>query len=339
MGHGIGRILGRSLVLLAIVAAFGTVQPARAADGEGDGASDCGWFPDIQCGRSGRWEGFHMPIVQFALFEDPFITTGLYPFFAYHEFPNSSALQGGNAYDVSVQARVAVTDRLAIIATKDGYVWNRPGNPLLNDTQGWLNLAGGVKYAILQNEEERYIVSGILRFEFPSGSSDTFQGWGDGQVIPSIAGAYGIGDLQLIGDLGFQIPFHGGQQSTSLFYHLYVDYNVAPFFAPFFQLSGITWIGSGNGKIPVKLKRGIVPGSQLPLNTVQTVLGTGPFEGADLFNLGSRDMGGRDLVTWALGFNIPIVEHVTFSAAYERPLSHHKGIFKQRVTSALVIEF
>jgi hypothetical protein len=332
-------MVGHSLALLAMVATVGAALPVRAADGEGDAAGDCRWFPDIQCGRSGRWEGFHMPIVQFALFEDPFITTGLYPFFAYHEFPNSSAFQGGNAYDVSVQARVAVTDRLAIIATKDGYVWKRPGNPLLKDTEGWLNLAGGVKYAMLQNEEERYIVSGILRFEFPSGSSDTFQGWGDGAVIPSISGAYGIGDLQLIGDFGFQIPFHGGQQSTSLFYHLYVDYNVAPFFAPFFQLSGITWIGSGNGKIPVKLKRGIVPGSQISLNAAQAALGTGPFEGADLFNLGSRDMGGRDLVTWALGFNIPIVENVTFSAAYERPLSHYKGIFKQRVTSAVVIEF
>lgn len=299
-------------------------------------ASTCDkWLPDIQCERSGRFEGFHMPIVSFALFEDPFIVTGIYPYYAWHEFPERSAFLGGEAHDVSVQIRVALTDRLALIANKDGYMWMRPDNPLLDDTQGSLNLAGGLKYALVVNEEKDFILSSILRFEFPSGSKDTFQSHADGMVIPSLAFAWGRDQLHIIGDFGAQVPFDQGQQSTSLFYHLYADYNVTKRLAPFAQVSGITWITSGHGDIPVRLKGG----TELPLQTVQNVLGTGRFEGADLMNLGSEGVSGLDLWTWALGTHLTITERLTFSVAYERPFSHHKGIFKQRVTTGFSIEF
>jgi hypothetical protein len=115
--------------------------------------------------------------------------------------------------------------------------------------------------------------------------------------------------------------------------------NVNEHFAPFVQVSGLTWVSSGNGEIPIPLKSGIVPGDELPLDTVQTALGTGAFEGADLMNLGSRGVNGLDLWTWALGAHVPITDHVTLSFAYERPFSHHKGIFKQRVTTSLALEF
>lgn len=293
------------------------------------------WLPDLRCDRSGRFEGFHKPIVGFALFEDPFITTGIYPYYAWHEFPGRSAFQGGELHDVSVQLRVALTDRLALIATKDGYVWNRPDNPLLDDTQGWLNLSGGLKAALFVDEEKEFILSSALRFEVPSGSKDTFQGHSDGMIIPSLSTAWGYRGAHLMAGFGAQVPFDQGQQSTSLFYHLYVDYNLMKRLAPFLQLSGMTWVTSGDGKIPVRLKGG----AELPLRTVQNVLGTGRFEGADLVNLGSQGVSGLDLFTWAAGAHIPITERLTFSAAYERPFSHHKGIFKQRVTTGLALEY
>lgn len=299
-------------------------------------ASDCPkLFPDLRCERSGRWEGFHRPIVAPYLFEDPFITTGIYPTYVWHEFPRRSALGGGEVHVAALQARIAVTDRLAFIATKDGRVWKRPDLPLLDDTEGWMNLAGGLKYALIQLPDKNFLLSPMLRVEFASGSSDTFQGHGDGSVIPSVAAAWGLGDLHLIGDLGAQIPFDQGDQSTSLFYHLYADYNVAPFFAPFVQLSGITWVSSGDGKLPVELVNGV----KLPLDDVQNVLGTGRFEGADVMNLGSRGVDGQDLWTAAIGAHFSVGEHVTLSVAYERPFSHQKGIFKQRVTTSVGFEF
>jgi hypothetical protein len=37
--------------------------------------------------------------------------------------------------------------------------------------------------------------------------------------------------------------------------------------------------------------------------------------------------------------HVPLGEYVTFSVAYERPITEPKGIFQQRITSALVLEF
>jgi hypothetical protein len=56
-------------------------------------------------------------------------------------------------------------------------------------------------------------------------------------------------------------------------------------------------------------------------------------------NLGSTQVDNLDLVTAAVDAHVPLAEHVTFSIAYERPIMEPKGIFQQRVTSAVVLEF
>jgi hypothetical protein len=104
---------------------------------------------------------------------------------------------------------------------------------------------------------------------------------------------------------------------------------------PFVQVSGIRWLESGDGSLPIRLKHG----GTLDLDTVQTALGTGPFEGANLANLGSEQVDNLDLLTAALGVHVPLGEHVTLSVAYERPFTETKGIFQQRITSALAVEF
>jgi hypothetical protein len=73
------------------------------------------WFPDFRCDRHGRYEGFVPPMMHPYLFEDPFITTGISLWGLWHEFPDSSILEGGQLWDVALQARVAITDRIAFI--------------------------------------------------------------------------------------------------------------------------------------------------------------------------------------------------------------------------------
>jgi hypothetical protein len=311
-----------------------SAAPAAAEEGQACDAL----FPDLQCGRSGRFEGFHKPIVQPYLFEDPFIVTGIYPYYVYHEFPDRSAMEGGDAQVTAVQARVAITDRFAFIATKDGYMWKHPDSPILDDTEGWMNLAGGFKYALSQDPEKQQIVSGVLRFEVPTGATDVYQGHGSGVVIPSITAAAGFGELRVMGDLGMQAGL-STEDSSSVFYHLYADYAVLPRVTPFVQVSGIHWIDDGDGSLPVDLDLGALGLGhvQVPLSVVESLYGE--FEGADVLNLGSVDVEGLELYTAAIGVHIDLVDHVTLSVAYERPFSHHKGLFQQRVTSALSIEF
>lgn len=309
--------------------------PPRAAAVEP--ASDCFWLPDIRCGRSGRWDGFEKPIVQPYLFEDPFVTTGLYPYYAWHEFPDDSALGGGEVHVAAVQARLALTDRLGLVATKDGYVWMRPDNPLLDDQQGFWDLALGLKYAFLSLPEQKVIVSGILRIEFPIGASDVLAGNGDGVAfLPSVSAAWEpVSKLHLIGDLGVWIPTDGDDNSSYLFWHAYADYAVHPHFQPFVQFSGERYLTSGDGSLPVRLKGG----AELPLDTVQHALGVGHFEGVDVLNLGSRGVDNDQYATFAVGAHLPITDHVTFSAAWETPITGREWITEQRVTTAIQLEF
>jgi hypothetical protein len=309
---------------------------AAAAEQEGDCPT---WFPDFRCERSGRWDGFHKPIVMPFLFEDPFINTEVSAHFIYHEFPRQSIFGDGHLYTLAVQARVAITDRLAFIATKDGIAWNRPetdlgGVNILPNTTGFWNISGGFKYALFQDKDERYIVTPSIRFEVPTGSHDTFQGRGYGLFIPGISGAWGYDKFSFIGDMGAQIAM-GDRQSDSLFWQFYGAYNLAKRFIPFVQLSGIVWLDGGDGEFQVRLKGG----GRVDIDTAQALTGTGDFEGADVANIGTKSVAGKTLWTAAVGAHIPLTNHLTFSAAYERPISTHRGIFKNRMTSNLTLEF
>ena len=276
-----------------------------------------------------------MPIVQPFLFEDPFITTGIYSYYLWHEFPSDSVFDGGHADAFAVQARVALTDRLAFIATKDGRMRLDPDLSLLEDEEGWLNLAGGFKYALIQRPEDSFILSAALRAEVPTGSRNVYSGGSGVIVIPSLSSAWGLEDLHLIGDLGGQIPTDSNDYSTSGFYHLYADYTVAAWFQPFVQISGIHWFDGGDGHRRVKLANG----TEITLEQATDALGLAPFEGVDILNLGSKGVEGQDVVTAAIGTHIPLGRNLAFSIAYERPITQRKDLFEQRVTTSIRIEF
>jgi len=320
---------------LQIGAAFALLigSAARADD---DGCPT--FFPDFSCDRSGRYEGFVMPMASPYLFEDPFITTGVSAYGIWHDFPESSVFDGGDAWVVAVQARVAITDRLALIATKDGYVFLDSKNGVLDDEQGFFDIGAGLKYAIVDRPEDDFILSGIARLDIPVGDDEVFSGNGDGVFVPSLSGAWGIGNLHLIGDLGGRIPFDRDKESTSLFYHLHVDYAIAPFLVPFAELSGIHWTDSGDGSFRVDTTLA-PPLDTVDLSTAQAALGTGSFEGIDLVNLGSADVGGHDLLTLAFGVRFPVIAHTSFGVAYEFPITHRQDLFNQRVSMNLTVEF
>lgn len=293
------------------------------------------WFPDFRCARSGRWEGFQKPIVQPYLFEDPFITTGLHPYYLWQEFPSDSVFQGGHADAVALQVRVALTDRLAFIATKDGRMRLDPDLDLLEDREGWMNLAGGFKYALVERPEDHFLLSPALRVEVASGSRSVFSGGSGAIVIPSVSAAWGVGDAHWIGGLGGQIPTDSGEYSSSGFYHVYLDYTVASHFQPFVQISGMHWFDAGDGHRRVELR----DGSEVTIEQATRAVGVGPFEGGDVLNLGSQGVAGNDVVTAAVGFHVPLGPHLAASVAYERPITERKDLIEQRLATAIRIEF
>jgi hypothetical protein len=272
------------------------------------------------------------------LFEDPFITTNVNAVGIWHDFPESSVFDGGDAWVAAVQARVAITDRLALIATKDGYAFFNSKNGVLDDEDGFFDIAAGLKYAIIDMRESNFILSGILRIDIPVGNDEVFSGNGESVLQPSLSSAWGIGDFHVIGDFGARVPFDRDKESTSLFYHLHLDYAVLSFLVPFVEMSGYHWTKGGDGTFAVDTTLA-PPLNTVPLSTAQAATGTGRFEGADVVNLGSEGVGGNDLITLAFGIRFPVLDHVSLGVSYEFPVTSREDIFNQRVTMMVTLEF
>ena len=293
------------------------------------------WFPDFRCDRHGRYEGFVPPMMHPYLFEDPFITTGVSLWGLWHQFPDSSILDGGQLYDVALQARVAITDRIAFIATKDGWVSFQPGNPLIAHDGGFTDITVGFKGSLIDDREHNFILSPSLRYQIDSGDHGVLQGNGDGVFIPEISTAWGLDKFHVIGDFGGQFPVDTDAQSTSLFYHLHLDYAVLPHLVPFVELGGFSYLDGGDGSTKVRLKNG----AHVPIGAAQALLHQRPEEGLDYANIGSFGVAGNNVVTWSVGVRIPVNEHLIFGAAYERPATQLKDVLSQRVTVNATLEF
>jgi hypothetical protein len=97
-------------------------------------------------------------------FEDPVIRSEIRPIFAYHTIDNGFITAGGHATLYALQIRYALTDRLAIIATQDGHFdIDSPGL----DADGWMDLAGGFKYALIDDAANQFILTPGSHFPHP----------------------------------------------------------------------------------------------------------------------------------------------------------------------------
>ena len=345
------RRFSRARKLAALVAMGVFLTPTLAGALEDECPK---WFPDFRCDRQGRYEGFVPPVTMPYLFEDPFITTGVQLVGIWHQSPGQSAFGGGDTGVLALQARIAITDRFAFIATRDGYMWNRPDTNLatpggslkvLDDQDGWMDIAAGFKYAVFDMPEHQFIFTPALRFQIPVGQRKVFQGNGSGLIIPSFSTAKGFGKFHTILNFGANIPFDTQKNNTNLFYNLHFDYAVLSWLVPFLEMNGMSYVGAGDGSTTIKtaLAGALGPAFSHPsVRTAQSALFVPGaqvndlyWDGFDVANLGSDGIGGRNSLTMATGFRFPITPKVSIGVAYEFPIAGKKWLFKQRVTSSL----
>ena len=292
-------------------------------------------FPDLRCDRQGRYEGFVPPMMHPYLFEDPFITTGISGWGLWHEFPGDSILDDGHLWVAALQARIAITDRIAFIATRDGWVDFEPGLSLLDNRRGSADLGLGFKVAAIDLPEVPFILTPSLRVQIAQGSQDVLQGNGDGVLIPAVSAAWGRGHFHVIGDVGMEIALDPDAQSTSIFYHVHLDYAVHRFLVPFLEIGGFTYTDGGDGSTKIRLRGG----DEVTLRDAQALLGEDPEEGYDYANLGSRGMAGHTVVAGSVGVRVPLNEHVILGAAWEYPLTPSRDVLRQRASMNVIIEF
>lgn len=252
------------------------------------------------------------PVSAPVTFESPLIHTSLRPIYARHGFPSDSIFGGGSLTIYALQARLALSERFALIATKDGYFDLDPDTG--SSETGLGDIAGGFKYAFLQDEQANLIATGGLVFETTSGDDEVFQGNGDGNLRPFLSAGWGLGECALVGNLGYNHPFDGDEESTSFDYHVAASWKATEDLVPLAELNGIHYVSSGNA---------------LPFD----------YEGTDVINLGSSSVAGNDLITGAVGLRQRVWKRWWFGVAYEVPLSAHDDLFDERITADLTMVF
>jgi hypothetical protein len=266
------------------------------------------------------------PVTNPIYFEDPRITSEVRPIFMQHWFPDTfdysggSVPLGGDAQVFAVQLRYALTEKLALIATKDGYIQLKPGGALqANHGYGWADLAAGLKYLLVDDADNQVLVTPGLTITLPTGSASVLQRDGDGEWNVFVSGAKGWNNFHVTGNLGFRVPNNLDEQTAQVHYSLQLDYYVHKYFVPFVAVNGYTILTDGDD-----LLLGAVP-----LNT----------EMYDLINFGSTDAKGTTQLTLGGGIRSRVLNNLDLGVAYEVGVVHPVGIFDSRVTVDMIWRF
>lgn len=294
------------------------------SNNDGYDACDC-----IQCDRIQRLFGiiapsdhcfdrFISPQSNPLFFEDPRTLTEVRFHFAHQDIPeNQPVLQGGEARFYAMQARAALTERLSLIATKDGYIDLNSNNPAIGNPDGWADIAAGLKYNLLRNPSSQTLLSAGLTYEIDLGAHKVFQGRGDGEFHFFLSGGQQLGEAaHWVSGTGFRIPTDSSDRSQMWYWSNHFDYEFRPGWYAVYEVNWFHWMKSGAGD-----------------------LGTDGFEGGDLFNLGSTGVAGNDIVTMALGAHYKPAANVELGVAYELPATARRDLLEDRIYVDAILRF
>ncbi len=271
-------------------------------------------IPSLAKADESNWKDSAIsPVANPLFFESPLIQTELRPLFVHHNI--SDGFIGGEARVFALQARWAVTDRLAIIATKDGYIDLDSNVGALNN-DGWADIAAGVKYALIDDIENQFILTPGLKFELPSGNQRVFQGNGSGEFNLFVSTMKGWDKFHATASGGVRVPVDFDEETSSAHYSLQLDYYTCKWFIPFVVANGFTVLSeTDNGPV------------------------FGGIEGFDLINFGASDAKGFTQVAVGAGFRSKLTKNLDLGFAYEKGVTNPKGLFDDRYTIDLVLHF
>lgn len=251
------------------------------------------------------------PVTNPIYFESALIQSEVRPLFLYHRL-DDGFVGGGFVNVYALQLRYALNDRLAIIATKDGYIdMHTPG---IGNRHGWGDLAAGLKYGLIQDDSHSFYLTPGFTVTLPTGSEQVFQGHGKGEANAFVSALKGFGNFHATANIGAQVPVDASKNTASLHYSGQLDYHVCQWFSPFVSLNAFTTLNAANG---------------LGLAT----------EGFDLINFGSSKAAGQTQAAFGAGFRTRILPKLDVGFAYEFGITSQEDIFRDRVTVDLSWRF
>jgi hypothetical protein len=260
------------------------------------------------------YDDFISPMTNPLFFEDPRQVTEARAIFVDHKLPYFAAINtpGGRLQAYAVQIRVRLTERLSLIASKDGYVVSQ--SPLLDD--GWADLSAGLKYSLYRNAAAGRLLSVGGRFEMPTGMARTLQGNGDGIFDFFLTGGTRLGNsAHFLSGSGFIIPTDSSANNQMFYWSNHLDKRIAS--SRVYAFTELNWYYyMKNGK-------------SFPL----------PVAGGDFFNLGSPGIAGESIVTNAYGLKFKPNRNLETGVAWEFPMTQFRGVLDNRLTADLILRY
>ncbi|MGE0761457.1 MAG: hypothetical protein AB7O38_30870, partial [Pirellulaceae bacterium] len=253
---------------------------------------------------------FISPMTNPVFFEDPRTLTEARVIYLRHKVPLTAL--GGEINLFACQLRAALNDRLSIIATKDGYATST--NPLIND--GWADVSAGLKYNLYSDYENQQLLSAGATFELPVGSTRTQQGNGDGLFNLFLTGGAQLGLWHWVSGAGLLLPTDSAAESTLTYWSNHWDRRLGCSNIYFLtELNWYHWTRSGRA------------------------FNLAPIEGGDLFNLGSTNVAGNDIVTGAFGLKYAPTGLLELGIAWEAPLTDRRDVIDNRLTIDCILRY
>ncbi|MFN7020160.1 MAG: hypothetical protein ACK4WH_02375 [Phycisphaerales bacterium] len=255
---------------------------------------------------------FVAPVTAPYYHENSLITTDVRAWYAYHKF-NSDSILGpdSNASVYAVQVRLALTDRLQLVAYKDGFL-DFDGSVV--DTEGWNDVAAGLKWQFLRMDDAQLFAALGGGYEFNWGESRALQNDSEVRLWASIDKGFDKFHCGLT--LNYRIAVSDDDRdngNSDIFsWHARADYRLFEHFSPVVELNGYHIVSDSD--------------FGLPLN------------GADVLNFGSD--GADATITMGVGGEFRVGEAVHIRGAYEFPLADNDdSLFGTRLTFSLVWGF
>lgn len=253
---------------------------------------------------------FISPISNPVFFEDPRTLTEAKLIFLNDHLPSS--LGGNNFQLYALQLRFALTDRLSIIATKDGYMVSQ--SDVLQD--GWANIALGLKYNLYKDACAQRIFSVGGTFQIPVGTPRSLQGNGDGEFDLFASGGMQIGECwHLVSTTGFRLACDPNDQTDSWYWSSHIDRRLTPWgLYALYEVNWYHWLRSSDA-FPI------------------------PVDGLDLANLGAQGVAGNNVVTNAIGVKWSPSINQEIGVAWEFPLTSNRDILQDRLNFNWIIRY
>ena len=265
-----------------------------------------------------EFDNFISPVTNPFLFEDPRSLTELRPIAIYQKIPGGAGLfQGGSAWFVGLQGRLAITERFSVVINKLGASGFNPGSgSTLTDGFGLSEIHLGPKYIFYRDADTKTLLTVGGTFQIPVGSSKVFQDTGKLSIVPYISGGRRLFDTKfgtLNGLASGGYSFSIDRRRSDYFYASgHLDFDVGNK-GKFFPLVEMNWL------------RYTTDGTTRNLGV----------EGRDLANFGSPRKG-TGLLTVAAGARYKPSDRWEFGGAVELPLTGSRDAFQYRITLDLI---